>query len=262
MKEEHSDRTRECHGRDSSLPDVWKLLTALTLVLVITNLYVVSTIANSMNTLNTQVLEAQDNIKAQGPQNNPTPQPPQQQPSQPSQPSIDMDQLVDDDDVKGDPDAPVTIVEFSDFECPFCTRFFEQTLGQIEQNYIDTGKVKFVYRDFPLSFHQNAQKAAESAECAGEQGRFWDMHDKLFESGVSGGVASFKQYAVDLGLDAAEFNSCLDSGRMASEVQKDMNDGAAAGVRGTPGFIVNGVLISGAQPYSVFEQAIDQMLAL
>ncbi len=184
------------------------------------------------------------------------------QPSQqaPSAPSIDMSALIDDDAVKGDKDAPVTIIEWSDFECPFCGKFYSQTLGQIEEEYIKTGKVKLVYRDFPLGFHTNAQKAAEAAECAGEQGKYYDMHDKLFEKGVKGGVNSFKQYAEDIGLNTAEFDSCLDSGKMASEVQKDMQDGGAAGIRGTPGFIINGQLISGAQPFSVFKQIIDQEL--
>lgn len=168
--------------------------------------------------------------------------------------------LVDDDAFKGDADAPVTIVEFSDFECPFCARFYQQTLNQIDEQYIKTGKVKFVYRDFPLSFHPNAQKAAEASECAGEQDKFWEMHDQLFESGVSGGVSSFKQFAADIGLDTDDFNTCLDSGAMASEVQKDMRDGTAAGIRGTPGFVVNGQLISGAQPFSVFQQIIDAEL--
>lgn len=179
----------------------------------------------------------------------------------PSAPPVDvealMKTLIDDDDVKGDPNAPVTIVEWSDFECPFCTRFYTQTLPQIQSEYIDTGKAKFVYRDFPLGFHANAQKAGEAAECAGEQGKFWEMHDKLFEDGVSGGVTSFKQYATDLGLNTADFNECLDSGEMAAEVRKDMTDGSAVGISGTPGFIINGQLVSGAQPFSVFQQAIE-----
>jgi protein-disulfide isomerase len=174
---------------------------------------------------------------------------------------MDMEELIDDDAVKGDPNAPVTIVEWSDFECPFCTRFYTQTLGQIESEYIETGKVKFVYRDFPLGFHPNAQKAGEAAECAGEQGKYWEMHDKLFDDGVEGGVASFKQYASDLGLNTADFNNCLDSGAQAQEVKDDMAAGSAAGIRGTPGFVINGEIISGAQPFSVFKAAIDKALA-
>ncbi len=173
---------------------------------------------------------------------------------------IDMETLIDDDSIKGDPDAPVTIVEFSDYECPFCARFYSQTYTQIDEQYIKTGKVKLVYRDFPLSFHQNAQKAAEAAECAGEQGKYYEMHDLLFENGVSGGVAQYKQLASQIGLDTAEFNTCLDTGAMAGEVQKDFADGQRAGIQGTPGFIINGKIISGAQPFSVFQQIIEAEL--
>jgi len=169
---------------------------------------------------------------------------------------------ADNDAVLGDSDAPVTIIEFSDYECPFCVRFYSETEKQIRSQYIDTGKVKLIYRDFPLtSIHAQAQKAAEAAECAGEQGKYWEMHDMLFESGVSGGVTSFKSYASNLGLDTAKFNDCLDSGKFYDEVQKDMRDGSASGVRGTPAFFINGKMISGAQPFSVFQQAIEAELS-
>ncbi|MBS3128112.1 DsbA family protein [Candidatus Woesearchaeota archaeon] len=186
-------------------------------------------------------------------------------PSQPSQqiaqPTVvDMNSLVDDDPFKGDANAPVTIVEFSDFECPFCARFHKDTFPQIMKQYIDTGKVKFIYRDFPLSFHPNAQKAAEASECADDQGKFWEMHDTIFEKGVTGGVTSFKQYALDLSLNTEMFNDCLDKGKYASEVQKDIADGSAAGITGTPGFLINGKLVSGAQPFSVFQQVIESEL--
>ena len=188
-------------------------------------------------------------------------------PARPSEPTppptadLDMDKLMDDDAVKGDADAPVTIIEWSDFECPFCARFYSQTYGQIVEKYIETGKVKLIFRDFPLGFHANAQKAAEAAECAGEQGKFYEMHDLLFEEGVTGGVESFKKMASELKLDTNDFDECLDSGAMASEVQKDMADGQAAGISGTPGFIINGRLVSGAQPFSAFEQIIEEELA-
>ena len=181
-------------------------------------------------------------------------------PSAPSGPPADMKALLDDDAVKGDADAPVTIIEWSDYECPFCGRFYTETFGQIEEQYIKTGKVKLVFRDFPLSFHQQAQKAAEAAECAGEQGKYYEMHNLLFEQGVQGGVPGFKGYARQLSLDQAKFDSCLDTGKMAQEVQKDMADGGRAGIQGTPGFLVNGQLISGAQPFSVFQQAIEAAL--
>jgi protein-disulfide isomerase len=166
----------------------------------------------------------------------------------------------DDDAVLGDNDAPVTIIEFSDYECPFCTRFYLNTLPQIKSEYIDTGKVKLIYRDFPLNFHANAQKAAEAAECAEEQGKYYEMHDKLFDKGVDGGVSSFKQYAKEIGLNIGEFDACLDSGEMANEVQKDFQDGQKAGVRGTPTFFINGQILKGAQPFEVFREVIEGKL--
>lgn len=180
----------------------------------------------------------------------------QQAPTQQNVINIDGD----DDAVLGDDDAPITIIEFSDYECPFCTRFYLNTLPQIKSEYIDTGKVKLIYRDYPLGFHANAQKAAEAAECAGEQGKYYEMHDKLFDEGVNGGVSSFKQYAKEIGLNAGEFNECLDSGEMASEVQKDFQDGQRVGVRGTPTFFINGQYLSGAQPFEVFKQVIEEKL--
>ena len=174
--------------------------------------------------------------------------------------TVNAKDLVDDDPVKGDKNAPVTIVEFSDFQCPFCERFYTQTLSQIENEYIKTGKVKLVYRDFPLGFHQYAQKAAEAAECADEQGKFWEFHNKIFENQQQLSLDSLKQWASEIGLETNKFNNCLDSGKMTSEVQKDLKDGSAAGISGTPGFIINGQLVSGAQPFSAFKQVIDAEL--
>jgi protein-disulfide isomerase len=182
-----------------------------------------------------------------------------QQPPQPQRIEVSLD----DDPVKGSPNAKVTIVVFSDFQCPFCQRFALQTLPQIEEKYIKTGKVKLVYRDFPLSFHQYAQKAAEAAECADEQGKFWEYHDILFQKlseWAAVGESKFKEYAQQLGLDTQKFNQCLDSGKYASEVQKDYNDGLKYGVSGTPTFFINGIKVIGAQPYSVFEQIIEEEL--
>lgn len=181
---------------------------------------------------------------------------PVQNPGQPTKVSVS----AEDDAVLGNANASVTIIEFSDFECPYCGKFFTETLPLIKQNYINTGKVKLVYRDFPLSFHPDSEKAAEAAECAGEQSKYWEMHDKLFENQNALGVDSLKQYAKDIGLDSAQFNACLDSGKMTSEVQKDSADGQSYGVSGTPTFFINGVELVGAQPYSAFDQAIKQAL--
>ncbi len=175
---------------------------------------------------------------------------------------IDMRELADDDPWSGSKDAKVVIVEFSDFQCPFCARAFP-TVQQIKSTYGD--RILFVYRDFPLSsIHPDAEKAAEAAQCAFEQDRFWDYHDLLFgkqDEWVGVGVPKFMEYASDIGLDSEAFNGCLNSGKYAEEVAKDQRDGAEVGVTGTPAFIVNGQLISGAQPFAVFQNAIDAELA-
>lgn len=176
---------------------------------------------------------------------------------------------VDDDPVLGESDAAVTVIEFTDYQCPFCGRHFTDTHGQIKKEYIDTGKVKLVLRDFPLSFHPHAQKASEATECADDQGKFWEMHDKIFEtqqawSAATDAVPAFKQYAADLKLNAAAFNDCLDSGKYKDEVQKDLADGSASGINGTPGFWVLGPdgkaeQIRGAVPFAEFKRVIDGM---
>ena len=189
---------------------------------------------------------------------------PQAAPSAPSaapQPAAKVEVSEDDDPVKGVKNAPVTIIEFSDFQCPYCGRFFSETLPSIEQKYIQSGKVKMVYRDFPLSFHPEAQPAAEAAECAKEQGKFWEFHDKIFENQQGMSAAAYKQWASEVGLNTAQFNSCVDSGKYRQEVQKDFAEGSSYGVSGTPSFFINGMMVSGAQPYQVFEQAIEAALA-
>jgi protein-disulfide isomerase len=153
--------------------------------------------------------------------------------------------------------APVTIIEFSDFECSYCEKFYTQTLPLIQKNYITTGKLRFVYRDFPIAFHQYAYKAAEAAKCAQEQGKFWEYHDLLFNNQNSLDNSSFIQFAQELRLNETAFNDCLDSGRMNARVQNDINDGSKYGITGTPTFYINGIELAGAQPYSVFEKIID-----
>ncbi|MBI2076373.1 MAG: DsbA family protein [Candidatus Aenigmarchaeota archaeon] len=174
---------------------------------------------------------------------------------------------ADDDPVKGDPKAAVTIIEFADFQCPFCGRFFQQTLPQVENDYIKTGKAKLVYRDFPLdSIHPQAKPAAEAAECAKEQGKFWEFHDKIFQNQQSLSLDSYKKWANELGLNTNQFNSCVDSNKYAAEVQKDFQDGSNVGVSGTPTFFIGNDAkgyqqIVGAQPYSVIKDAIEKALA-
>ncbi len=176
-------------------------------------------------------------------------------------PTISAEDYIDDDPMIGDPDAPITIVEFSDFQCSFCKRFRTQTFDQLKEEYIDTGKAKLVYRDFPLhSIHPHAQKAAEAAECAEDQGMFWEYHDLLFENQGELAIDDLKLYASRSGLDTTQFNECLDSGKYASEVGKDLSDGQKAGARGTPYFIVGNTVLSGAQPFQNFKAAIDAQL--
>ncbi len=163
----------------------------------------------------------------------------------------------DDDPSIGPDNAPITVIEFSDYQCPYCERA-EPTVKQILSKYKD--KVKFVYRDFPLGFHPYAQKAAEASECADEQKKFWEYHDILFKNQNALDIESLKKYAKELKLDESKFNKCLDSGKYASETQKDFEDGQKAGVSGTPTFFINGIKVVGAQPYNVFEQAIEQEL--
>jgi protein-disulfide isomerase len=191
-------------------------------------------------------------------------------PAAPAAPSNETPADVDDDAMLGDEDATVTIVEFTDYQCPFCGRHYEQTHKQIVSEYVDTGKVKLVVRDFPLGFHPHAQKAAEATECAADQDKFWEMHDKLFQtqgtwSGLADAIPSFKQYAKDLGLNAGTFDGCLDGGTHAQEVKDDMAAGSAAGIDGTPGFWIigedgTGQKISGAYPFDSFKAAIDAKL--
>lgn len=166
----------------------------------------------------------------------------------------------------GSDDAPVVIVEWSDFQCPFCSRFATDTEPQIVKDYVDTGKVKFVYKQFPLeSIHPMAMPAALASECAAEQGKFWEYHDKAFANQASLSTDSLKQWAADLGLDTTQFNSCLDSQKYLDKVKADLQEGLAAGIRGTPGFLIGKdgkyTSISGAQPYTVFQQAIDAQLS-
>lgn len=177
----------------------------------------------------------------------------------PTPPVVVENVSVDDDPGWGPEDAPVTIIEFSDFQCPFCSRFFTQAYPQIKQAY--EGKVRFVYRDFPLaSIHENAQKAAEAGECADDQGKFWDYHDMMFSNPTALDVTSLKGYASQLGLDSGAFDQCLDSGKYTEEVQKDYQDGISYGVTGTPAFFVNGLLVVGAQPFANFKAIIDAAL--
>lgn len=170
--------------------------------------------------------------------------------------------------VFGDPDAPVTLVEFVDFQCPFCKRFFDQTYPSIKQDYIDKGLVRLVVKDMPLGFHGEAKAAAQAAHCAGEQDAYWGMHDLLYEDKGKLDSERFVQHAGELGLDVGAYQACLTSGRHLEQIDADAAEAAAAGITGTPSFIVGssagdsveGQYIRGALPYAVFQKAIQTLL--
>lgn len=174
---------------------------------------------------------------------------------------------VDDSDhIRGDKDAEITIVEYSDYECPFCARF-HPTLQQMMEDY--DGKVRWIYRDFPLSFHPEAENAAEAAECAGEQNKYWEYGDALIENQSSLGEDLYKKLAADLGLNTSQFDTCRSSDKYLEEIATDAKEGAAAGVTGTPGSFIfktdakgtdTAIVIKGAQSASAVKAAIDSLL--
>ena len=166
----------------------------------------------------------------------------------------------DDDPVLGDKDAPVTIVSFEDFQCPFCGRAFKETFPLLKKDYIDAGKVKYVYRDFPLEFHPEAQPAAEAAECADEEGKFWEYHDEIYSNQNLLGPVYYEDAAEKLGLDILKFRACISEGRYRQEVLDDYNYGASMGVTGTPTFFINGIKLVGALPYQEFKKIIENEL--
>jgi protein-disulfide isomerase len=167
---------------------------------------------------------------------------------------------LDDDPRLGPDGAEITIVEFSDFECPYCRSFHNETFKRLMETY--EGRIQFVYRDFPLtSIHPDAFSAAEAANCALEQDAFWDYHDLLFSGELGLGQEAYSSYASQLGLDVGAFEQCLTEGKYTAEVQADYDYAAELGIRSTPTFFINGLPLVGAQPYEVFSQVIDKELA-
>lgn len=175
--------------------------------------------------------------------------------------------------VTGSDDAPVVLVEFSDYQCPFCRRWYNDAKAKLFSNYVDTGKLQVAFKDFPLSFHPMAEPSSRAARCAGAQGKYWEMHDKMFDEqnvlNATGTVQytndDLKAWAAELGVNTTEFNSCLDNNTYSAEVQANFAEGSANGVSGTPSFFIGkrgdkGQLIVGAQPYASFEAAIEAAL--
>ncbi|KER05605.1 Na antiporter NhaA 2 protein [Marine Group I thaumarchaeote SCGC AAA799-E16] len=175
-----------------------------------------------------------------------------------------------DDPMLGDPNAPLSIIEFSDYQCPFCARFYVQTLPLLKSWYIETGEVNFVYRDFPIPNHPNAMPAAVASECADDQGKFWEYHDILFIKqdtwkkleGMDA-ITAFKEYALELNLDAESFDSCFDSGKYVEEVNQDLSEGRSYKISGTPTFFIGNEEIGyssmfGAKSFSDFQTIIEE----
>jgi protein-disulfide isomerase len=170
----------------------------------------------------------------------------------------------------GRQDAPVTLVEFSDYQCPFCKRHFSTVYPVLKKDYIDTGKLRYVFRDFPIpNLHPQAKKAHEAAYCAGEQNKYWEMHELLFENSQDFSVPALKSYATKIALKHDHFDACLESGKYSGDIDKEITEGSAAGVSGTPTFFIGpsgsghkiiGTVLSGAQPLARFKQVIDDLL--
>ncbi len=169
----------------------------------------------------------------------------------------------------GDINAPVTLVEFSDYQCPFCARHTRETLPQLAKNYIDNGKLRYVFMDNPIPSHRMAAKAAEAAHCAGEQGKYWEMHRAMFGNQLQIGLGKFDQFAQQINLDTTTFSQCIKTGRQIPKVEASKRLAAQVGARATPTFVIgktqpNGVvsgdLIVGAKRYNSFAAAIDRLL--
>jgi protein-disulfide isomerase len=170
--------------------------------------------------------------------------------------------------VLGRVDAPLTLVMFTDYQCPFCSRFETQTLPEIKRQYIDTGKLRFVVRDLPLPFHPNAPKAAEATHCAEEQGKFWELREKLVNNSDKLDAKLLPDYARQVGLDVDKFSACLDSGRHADRIKASSALAGTIGISGTPSFVVGsskgdmaeGIKLVGAQPFAAFDQKLKEIL--
>lgn len=178
--------------------------------------------------------------------------------------------IQDDDVVRGDPNAPITMLEYSDFTCGFCEKFFHETFPKLLSEYIETGKVRFVYRDFPRGIG-SPLRAADAARCAGEQNAYWPMHDRLFNSGGQLALDNLKQYAKELNLNGERFSECMAAHRYMQDIEKDLRDAGSLGIRGTPAFVLfptkvpenpHLILIPGAFPYETFKEEIDKLFNL
>jgi protein-disulfide isomerase len=200
--------------------------------------------------------------------NNPPVAPTQQQAAAPTPPPVVKNLSAGKLPVMGSKNAKVTLVEFSDFQCPFCKKLYDESEQQIIDKYVKTGKIKFAYRHFPLSsIHPNAEKSAEASECANEQGKFWEFHDLLFQNqdtwapkAAADATADWNNFAGELGLNTDQFQTCLSTDKYKQRVADDATAGSNIQVDATPTFFVNGVRMLGAVPFSDIQKTIEQEL--
>jgi len=189
------------------------------------------------------------------------------------QPFRTVDASIEGSPVMGKADAPITMIEFTDFQCPFCRRYSNGTFPKIIKDYVETGKVRYVVRQFPLkAIHPKAVKASEASLCAGDQGKYWEMHDMIFKKTKKFEQKEWVRHAEALGLEMNSFKDCLENGKNASTVERDLREGAEMGMRGTPGFFIGRTdpenpnkfkaveMIRGAHPYPQFKKTIDKLL--
>jgi protein-disulfide isomerase len=193
-------------------------------------------------------------------------------PAAPPQPAGDLIVNFHGDPARGAKAARVAIVEYSDFQCPFCGTYARETYSLIEENYIKTGKVKYFFRDLPLPMHPNAFPAAQAARCAGDQGKFWEMHDRLFANQNALSALDLFKHAQALALDTAQFNQCLMSGKYTNAIRRSVSEAEGYGINGTPAFMIGVIgpngeqltikkVIVGAEPYESFKAALDELLS-
>ena len=227
---------------------LWKATTVILAVLFVISLFTGGFVINGSpatnNNDNAQIQPAKQPIGNNGPQQ-----------------VVKAEINVDSEPCIGDKDADVLIVEFSDYQCPFCQRAFQQTFPEIKK-LVDSGDVRLCFKDYPLPFHEQADEAAIAANCAGSQGKYWEMHYKLFATqgswtGNTGVEGVFSGYAKELGIDESKFKSCFNDPGQRKEVESDTAEGSAAGVTVTPSSYINGQQIVGAQPWAAFKAIID-----
>lgn len=251
----------------NSLPQNTSKLVPVLVILIIVASFLLGSMYTKIKMLESGTVAGAKTVNnGAAPNNNPPGANPPAQP--PPEAPVDVD--LGDAPVLGNKNAKVALVEYTDYQCPFCGQFFTNALPQIKKDYVDTGKIKLVVKDFPLTaIHPFAQKASEAANCANDQGKFWEIHDTLFKNQQALTIDDLKKYAGDLGLNSGTFASCLDSGKFADKVKNSVTEGEKVGVRGTPASFVGrlsgniakqATSISGAQPFEAFKTAIDAAL--